>query len=224
MINKDDFVQFLIETGALRFGNFTTKSGRQTPYFINMGMFCTGAALAKLASFYAAASAEHFSGRVDNLFGPAYKGIPLCASTVVSLYREHSCDMSFTYNRKEAKDHGEGGILVGDCYQEGRNVLIVEDVITAGTSVRETVGLLSSYQNAHVIGLVVSVDRKERLDSGRSAIEEVHSEYGLDTCAIADIDDIIAFLSPAGRRRELGLDDSLMDRIFAYRERYGAAT
>ena len=120
MIKKDEFVHFLVETGALKFGAFVTKSGRHTPYFINTGEFRTGKALARLSEFYAQAFVEHFSGKATNLFGPAYKGIPLCAATAIALAEKHNLDLSFTYNRKEAKDHGEGGNLVGDTYKEAK--------------------------------------------------------------------------------------------------------
>jgi orotate phosphoribosyltransferase len=222
MAEKQDFVRFLIEAGALRFGDFTTKSGRKTPYFINTGMFRTGPTLARLSEAYAGTIKERFGGRADNLFGPAYKGIPLCAAAAIALDARYGHDLSFTYNRKEAKDHGEGGILVGDAYDQPRRVVIVEDVVTAGTSVRETFEILSRFPNAQVVGLVVSVDRKERLDSGRSALDEISSLYGIEAYAIATIDDVIAYLERPENRSSLGLDSSILERIHAYRREYGA--
>ena len=135
---KESFVHFLVEAGALKFGNFVTKSGRETPYFINTGEFRTGATLSKLAEYYASAFMEHFDGKAQNLYGPAYKGIPLCAATAMKLSDVYAQNLTFTYNRKEVKDHGEGGSLVGYKYAEKTNVVIIEDVITAGTSVNET--------------------------------------------------------------------------------------
>ena len=143
MNNKDQFVHFLVEAGALKFGDFVTKSGRNTPYFINTGEFRTGRTLSKLAEFYAAAFVKHFDGKAQNLYGPAYKGIPLCAATAMKLSDVYSQDLTFTYNRKEAKDHGEGGMLVGYKYAEKTNVVMIEDVINAGTSVNETMLALS---------------------------------------------------------------------------------
>src|SRR5690554_300142 len=127
--NKNTFIEFLVASGALRFGDFTTKSGRQSPYFVNTGEFKTGASISTLASFYASTFVKHFAGQADNLFGPAYKGIPLCAATALKLAESHQIDLSFTYNRKEVKDHGEGGLLVGDTYKSPKNVVIIEDVI-----------------------------------------------------------------------------------------------
>ncbi len=222
MSTAQEFIQFLVESGVLRFGDFTTKSGRKTPYFINSGEFRTGSSLGRLAGYYARAFVEKFSGRVDNLFGPAYKGIPLAASTAVALYSQQGLDLSYTFNRKEAKDHGEGGLLVGDVYREERRVLIIEDVVTAGTSVRETFELLKSFPKAKPVGLLVSVDRREKLESGRSAMEEIQAEYGIQTASIADIEDLIGYLESEERRRALGLDDSILARVREYRARYGA--
>ena len=154
MTKTDNFVHFLVEAGALKFGDFVTKSGRNTPYFINTGEFRTGATLSRLAEFYAAAFMEHFDGKAENLYGPAYKGIPLCAATAMKLSDVYARNLTFTYNRKEVKDHGEGGSLVGYKYAEKTNVVIIEDVITAGTSVNETMQALSKIENANVIGLL----------------------------------------------------------------------
>lgn len=161
MTKTDAFVHFLVESGALKFGDFVTKSGRNTPYFINTGEFRTGASLSKLAEFYAAAFVEHFDGKATNLYGPAYKGIPLCAATAMKLSDVYAKNLTFTYNRKEVKDHGEGGSLVGYKYAEKTNVVIIEDVITAGTSVNETLQILKNIENANVIGLLISVDRRK---------------------------------------------------------------
>jgi orotate phosphoribosyltransferase len=220
MSNAQEFIQFLVESGALRFGEFTTKSGRKSPYFINTGEFKTGRSLGRLAGFYARAFAERFAGKADNLFGPAYKGIPLAAAAVVAL-DGLGIDLSFTYNRKEAKDHGEGGLLVGDTYDAERRVVIIEDVITAGTSIRETFALLRSYPKARPIGLLVSVDRKEKLESGRSAMDEVRAEYGIEAAAIADINDVIGYLEDGKNRATLGLDESMLEKVRAYRAQYG---
>ena len=222
MNNKDQFVHFLVEAGALKFGNFVTKSGRETPYFINTGEFRTGRTLSKLAEFYAAAFMKHFDGKAQNLYGPAYKGIPLCAATAMKLSDVYSQDLTFTYNRKEAKDHGEGGMLVGYKYAEKTNVVIIEDVITAGTSVNETMQALSQIENANVIGLLISVDRKEKLENGKSALQTVQEQYGIEAHSIVDINDIIAFLESEENRKAINAPEGILDRVYAYREKWGA--
>lgn len=219
---KDQFVHFLVEAGALKFGNFVTKSGRETPYFINTGEFRTGASLSKLAEFYASTFMVHFDGRVQNLYGPAYKGIPLCAATAMKLSDVYAQNLTFTYNRKEVKDHGEGGMLVGYKYAEKTNVVIIEDVITAGTSVNETMQALSKIENANVVGLLISVDRKERLDNGKSALQTVKDEYGIEAYSIVDINDIIAFLEKEENRKAINAPEGILERVYAYREKWGA--
>jgi len=222
MPNQTEFVHFLVQSGALRFGDFTTKSGRKTPYFINTGEFRTGESMAQLATWYARTFQNVFGDSCDNLYGPAYKGIPLCATTAMALHQQFGRNLSFTYNRKEAKDHGEGGMLVGDSYKAPRKVVIIEDVITAGTSVRETLEILRNIPNAQVVGLLVSVDRRERLDNGLSALAQVEQEYGLKTASIISINDIIAYLEIEANRVALGQGPELLERVHAYRKEWGA--
>jgi len=211
--NTNEFVPFLAKCGALRFGSFVTKSGRVSPYFVNMGTVCNGEGISLLADCYARVFTTYFSGKADNLFGPAYKGIPLCAATAAVLHKDHGIDVSFTYNRKEAKDHGEGGILVGDLYTEKKQVVIIEDVITAGTSIEETMNIMNIIPNAKVIGLIVAMDRKEKLGDNKSALQQVREKYGIDAYAIATIDDILKFApeeykeSIENYRKEWGVDD-----------------
>jgi len=183
MSGSDEFLQFLARCKALKFGSFVTKSGRVSPYFVNMGEVCNGEGISFLSSCYAQIFQKHFAGKADNLFGPAYKGIPLCAATAAALHKEYGINASFTYNRKEAKDHGEGGVLVGDTYKEKRRIVIIEDVITAGTSIEETMQIMSAIPNAEIVGLIVAIDRKEKL--GNSNRIEIHS--------IATIEDILKF-------------------------------
>ena len=186
---RQEFIAFCIDCGVLKFGEFITKSGRKTPYFFNAGLFNTGARLDRLAGFYAKAILE--SGiAFDMLFGPAYKGIVLASSVAVALARSGR-DVPFAYNRKEAKDHGEGGSTVG-APLAGR-VLIVDDVMTAGTAVRESLDILKS-GSCTPAGVVISLDRMERGTGALSAIEEVRSHYGLATAAIATLDDLLAHL------------------------------
>lgn len=219
-LDKKAFVQFLVNAGALKFGEFVTKSGRQTPYFINTGEFRTGRALSELAGFYAAAFMEHFEGKATNLFGPAYKGIPLCAATAMKLSETYGKDLSFTYNRKEAKDHGEGGSLVGDTYKAKTKVVIIEDVITAGTSVNETMQTLSKIPTVEVVGLLVSVDRRERLETGKSALATVEAAYGIEARAIIDIGDVIEFLK--ADQKHAAAPEGILEKVAAYRKEWGA--
>jgi len=191
--NINEFVPFLAKCGAIKFGSFVTKSGRVSPYFVNMGAVCSGEGLALLAGCYAEIFKKHFAGKAGNLFGPSYKGIPLCAATAAALHKDHGINVSFTYNRKEAKDHGEGGVLVGDLYPEKTQVVIIEDVITAGTSIEETMQIMKMTPNAKVIGLIVAMDRKEKLGDGKSALQQVKEKYGIEAYSIASIDDILKF-------------------------------
>jgi orotate phosphoribosyltransferase len=223
MLNKDEFVHFLANTGALRFGDFITKSGRKTPYFINTGEFRTGQSLSTLASFYADAFVEHFKNKAENLFGPAYKGIPLCAATAMKLSDAHNINLSFTYNRKEAKDHGEGGTLVGYTYKEKTNVVIIEDVITAGTSVNETMETLKCIPNVNVVGLLISVDRRERIENGLSAMQIVSEKYNIETHSIININDIIEFLTKEENRKKINAPEDILERVYNYRNEWGVA-
>jgi orotate phosphoribosyltransferase len=210
------FVDFMVASGVLTFGDFTTKSGRRTPYFVNTGRYRSGTQLATLGRAYADAIERSFPAGFDCLFGPAYKGIPL-AVAVAMAFAERGRDVEFCFNRKEAKDHGEGGVLVGRRLQDGDRVLIVEDVTTAGTSIRETVPILRAAAAVRLAGLVVSVDRQERAteSSSVSALAEVGAEFGMPTAAIVTIDEVVAHL---GTR----LTDADRDRIAAYRAAYGA--
>lgn len=216
-----EFVDFMVRCEVLRFGDFTTKSGRRTPYFVNTGNYRTGEQLRRLGSSYARAIVEHLSDGCDVLFGPAYKGIPLVATTACAM-AEAGNDVAWCFNRKEAKDHGEGGELVGHPLQDGDRVLLVEDVTTAGTSIRETVPLLRKAAKVKLAGLVVSVDRQERGQGEVSALQELSQEFDMPTFAIVTIDQVVEHLSENevdGRRI---LDEEILGRIAAYRSEYGA--
>ena len=217
------FIRFLLECEALRFGDFTTKSGRKSPYFINTGMIRTGMQLARMGDFYAHTIEHHFGDSVDNLYGPAYKGIPLAVASAAALHRLYNRDFGVSFNRKEAKDHGEGGTIVGQPYDRPTRVLIVEDVITAGTSVRETMELMKSFPNAKIEGLVVSVDRMAKVgDSPLSALQQVQEEYGIRTVPIVTIDDLMGALEDRSIRKLFPIPDGQIERMKAYREQYGA--
>ncbi|MFZ5533588.1 MAG: orotate phosphoribosyltransferase [Pseudomonadota bacterium] len=209
-LDSQDFVRFAIGQGALRFGAFTLKSGRISPYFFNAGQFHTGAALSALGQFYARALMD--SGlKFDMLFGPAYKGIPLATATAMALARDFGRDVPWAFNRKEAKDHGEGGIVVG-APLAGR-VVIVDDVITAGTAVRESVELIRQ-AHATPAAVLICLDRQEKGQGERSAVREVQESLNLEVVSISTLGDIERHLHTQG-------DPALQQAITAYRERYG---
>jgi orotate phosphoribosyltransferase len=209
---KYDFLRFALKRNVLRFGEFTLKSGRISPYFFNAGLFNTGASVAALGRYYAQSISTSGIG-FDMLYGPAYKGIPLATATAIALSDEHQRDMPFAFNRKEAKDHGEGGVIVGAPLQ-GR-VLIIDDVISAGTSVRESVDLIHG-AGASLAGVAIALDRKERGSGNSSAVQQVESELGVPVIPIADLEDLIAWLE------EMGDYQQELEAIRDYRGRYGA--
>lgn len=208
-----EFLEFALEQGVLRFGEFELKSGRTSPYFFNAGNFNTGLALGRLGKFYAQALVKS-KLNYDLLFGPAYKGIPLVAATGVALASEHNLDVPYVFNRKEAKAHGEGGLLVGAELQGG--VVIVDDVITAGTAIREVMGIIER-SAAIAKGVLIAIDRQEKGMGDMSAIQEVERDYGLSVISVVKLDDIVAYLEQKGDfKRELEL-------ISDYRAQYGVA-
>ena len=217
---KIEFIEFMVRSHVLRFGDFVTKSGRRTPYFMNTGSYRTGAQLARLATAYADAIARHLGDGFDVLFGPAYKGIPLVVATSMELARRGR-DVGFSFNRKEAKDHGEGGTLVGWELAAGQRVVIVEDVTTAGTSIRETVPLLRAAADVVLAGLVVAVDRMERGTGDQSALAEIGATFRMKTFAIVTIDEIVEHLSTHDVDGRRIVTPELRERIAAYRREYG---
>ena len=190
---KREFIQFLQSAGVLKFGDFTAKSGRKIPYFINAGMIKTGDEIAKLGEFYAKAYFEKVGNKPTVLYGPAYKGISIAVSAAVALSK-NGLDVPFFFNRKEAKDHGEGGVFVGYVPQAGEEVVIVEDVITAGTAIRESMAILSNLEDVKVAATFVMVDRKEKGKTDLSAMAEVEQEFGFPVYSVVDVYDIIEFL------------------------------
>jgi len=218
---KREFIEFMVRCGVLTFGQFTTKSGRQTPYFINTGMYKTGVQMRCLANFYAESISQTLGQQFDVLFGPAYKGIPLAVATSMALSKRTGRDVAFCFNRKETKDHGEGGALVGYKLSDGDRVLIIEDVTTAGTSIRETVPLLQSAAQVQLAGLVVSVDRLERGTGEVNALAEIGRQYNMPAFAIVTIDEIVAHLKGRELDGKVVLDDKVYGDITAYRKAYG---
>ena len=190
---KREFIKFLEDAGVLKFGDFTAKSGRKIPYFINAGDIKTGEQIAKLGEFYAKAYAEHLGDKKSVLFGPAYKGIPIAVSAAVALAK-NGLDVPFFFNRKEAKDHGEGGTLVGYVPKQGEEVVIVEDVITAGTAIRESMEILGGLEGVKVAATLIMVDRHEKGKTELSAMKEVEQEFGFPVYSVVNVYDIIEYL------------------------------
>jgi len=219
---KTDLIELMAKSGVLMFGDFTTKSGRKSPYFVNSGHYKTGEQAEMIGAYYAALVNEKLKDRVDVLFGPAYKGIPLCTLTAAALLRLYGVNVGYCFNRKEAKDHGEGGLFVGWQPKDGDRFVIVEDVISAGTSVREVLPLLKAAANVSVTDMVISVDRMERGYNGLTAVEEMKTEFGITVHPLVTVFEIIDYL----HNREVGgkvyIDDEMKGKMLAYVEEYCA--
>lgn len=211
---KSQFIEFCLAKNVLKFGEFTLKSGRVSPYFFNAGLFNTGASLAKLGDYYSQAiEAAHVDYQL--IYGPAYKGIPLAAVTSASLYRLFKKDIAYAYNRKEIKDHGEGGMIVGYPLQH-QKIMIIDDVISAGTSVRESVDIIK-HQNATLTGVVVALDRQEKGTGETSAIQEIETDYNINVTSIINLNDLIEFLNEKTNYQEH------LERIEVYKSTYGVS-
>jgi orotate phosphoribosyltransferase len=219
---KEQFIEFMVRCNVLTFGNFITKSGRKTPFFINTGNYATGEQLATLGRFYAEAVQQAFPERVDVLFGPAYKGIPLVTATAIALSSSFHRPVAFCFNRKEVKDHGERGSLIGHRLRENDTVVIIEDVTTAGTSIRESIPLLRKAAPVKVVGLIISVDRMERGTTPKSALAQLREEFGIRTVAIVNLIEIMEYLHNRPVDGKVVLDDTLYEKIVEYRYTYGA--
>jgi len=218
---KQEFIEFMIDCEVLKFGDFTTKSGRKTPFFVNTGFYRTGNQLSKLGEYYAKAIEEKFGLDFDILFGPAYKGIPLAVATAMAISNLYDKEVGYCSNRKEIKDHGDGGILLGSPIKDGDKVVIIEDVTTAGTSISETLPIIKAQGKAIPLGLVVSVDRMERGKGSKSALAEIKETYGLETTAIVTMAEVIRHLHNRPYKGKVVIDDSLKSAIDAYYEKYG---
>ena len=213
---KEQFIKFMVENGVLKFGEFTLKSGRKAPYFINTGNYKSGAQLSKLGEYYAQCIVDN-NLSAETLVGPAYKGIPLAVTTAVSLYSKFGKDLNYCFDRKEVKDHGEGGLFVGKQLTDGEKVILIEDVMTSGKALREMLPKLKAAANVEVVGMVISVDRMERgLETSLSAVQEVKKEFGINVYSIVNMADIISAI-------EKGVIDGkeYLDKMKEYRKQYG---
>ena len=215
---KREFIKFMVESDVLKFGDFTLKSGRKSPFFMNAGAYVTGSQLKRLGEYYAHAIHDNFGLDFDVLFGPAYKGIPLALSAAVALYEQYGQDVNFCFDRKEVKDHGEGGMFVGKQLQDGERVVIVEDVMTSGKALKEVLPKLRGAAKVDITGMVITVDRMEKaLGSEQSAVQQAYAEEGVKVYSIVTIADIIEALEEgviAGKEH--------VPAIRAYLEQYGA--
>lgn len=217
---KKEFIEFMVRSGVLTFGDFTTKSGRKTPYFVNTGNYKTGAQAAQLGAFYAQAIKEHIKEDIDVLFGPAYKGIPLAVATSMALATNHQQDVNYCFNRKEEKDHGEGGKMVGYKLKDGDHVLITEDVITSGASIRECLPQIMAAANVKIIGEIISVDRMERGLENKTAIQQIYDDYGFKVYPIVTVREIIDTLHNQPVDGKVYIDDAMKAKMEAYLDEY----
>ncbi len=216
MTYKEEFIKFMSESGVLTFGDFTLKSGRKAPYFINAGKYMTGAQLAKLGGFYADCIEDN-GFEADILFGPAYKGVPLAVSAVSAMYSKYGKDLFYCFDRKEVKDHGEGGMFVGREPKDGDRIIIIEDVMTSGKALREVLPKLQGAADVKITGMIITVDRMEKgLNSDLSAVQEVYRDFGVKVCSIVTINDIIAAI-------ENGVIEGkeYLPAMMEYRKQYG---
>ncbi|MDE6840929.1 MAG: orotate phosphoribosyltransferase [Oscillospiraceae bacterium] len=224
MTYQEEFIHFMVRSGVLTFGDFVTKSGRKTPYFVNTGNYKTGAQAARLGEYYAACIQEHMPQGIDALFGPAYKGIPLAVAAASALYRDHGRDLPYCFNRKEAKDHGEGGTMVGYQPKDGDRIAIIEDVVTAGTAVRETIQLFRGVADVKFAALFVSVDRMERGTRTCTTLDELRQDYGIQVFPIVTIREVMRCLHNKPVDGKVYIDDDMLGRMEDYLAQYGPQT
>lgn len=220
---KQEFIEFMVDCGVLKFGDFTLKSGRKSPFFMNAGSYVTGTQLRRLGQYYAKAIHDHYGLDFDVLFGPAYKGIPLGVATVMAISELYGKDVRYCSNRKEVKDHGDTGILLGSPLKDGDRVVIIEDVTTSGKSIEETFPILKAQADVEIIGLIVSLNRMEKGQvSDKSALMEIQERYGFQTAAIVTMEDVVDCLYGKEYQGKVYIDDALKAAIDAYYAQYGA--
>lgn len=219
---KKDFIEFMVESKVLKFGEFTLKSGRKSPFFMNAGAYVTGTQLRRLGEYYAKAIHDTYGDDFDVLFGPAYKGIPLSVATAMAYSELYGKDVKYCSNRKEEKDHGDVGILLGYKLQDGDRVIMIEDVTTSGKSMEETVPLVRAQAKVEIKGLIVSLNRMERGKGDKCALDEVAEVYGFPTAAIVSMAEVTEHLYNKPCRGEIVIDDAVKERLDVYYEQYGA--
>ncbi|MDE7423867.1 MAG: orotate phosphoribosyltransferase [Lachnospiraceae bacterium] len=218
---KKEFIEFMVDCGVLKFGEFTLKSGRKSPFFMNAGLYVTGSQLEKLGEYYAKAIHDNYGTDFDVLFGPAYKGIPLSVATTMAFHRLYGKEIRYCSNRKEAKDHGDTGILLGSPIKDGDRVVIIEDVTTSGKSIEETFPIIQAQGDVTILGLMVSLNRMEKGKGEKSALEEIKEKYGFPANAIVSMADVIECLYNKECNGKVIIDDTIKAAIDTYYEQYG---
>lgn len=219
---KKEFIEFMVEADVLKFGEFTLKSGRKSPFFMNAGAYVTGAQLSRLGQYYAKAIYNKYGTDFDVLFGPAYKGIPLSVATTIAFHELYGKEIRYCSNRKEAKDHGDAGILLGSKIKDGDRVVIIEDVTTSGKSIEETFPIIKAQGDVQIIGLMVSLNRMEKGKAEKCALDEIKELYGMETGAIVTMEEVIRHLYNQPCQGKVIIDDEMKQKIDAYYEEYGA--
>ncbi len=219
---KQEFIEFMVESQVLKFGDFTLKSWRKSPFFMNAGAYVTGTQLRKLGEYYAKAIYDNFGLEFDVLFGPAYKGIPLAVAVSMAISELYGKDVRYCSNRKEEKDHGDAGILLGSKLKDGDRVVIIEDVTTSGKSIEETFPILKAQGNVEIKGLIVSLNRMERGKGEKSAMDEIQDLYGFSTAAIVNMAEVTEYLYNRECQGKVLIDDEIKGRLDAYYAQYGA--
>lgn len=219
---KQEFIEFMVDAGVLKFGDFTLKSGRKSPFFMNAGSYVTGAQLSRLGEYYAKAIHDAYGTDFDVLFGPAYKGIPLSVATTIAFDRLYGKEIRYCSNRKEIKDHGDAGILLGSPLKDGDRVVIIEDVTTSGKSIEETFPIIKAQADVTILGLMVSLNRMERGKGEKSALEEIRDLYGFQTGAIVTMGEVVECLYNKPYQGKIYIDDTCKASIDAYYKQYGA--
>lgn len=218
---KQEFIEFMVDSEVLKFGEFTLKSGRKSPFFMNAGSYVTGTQLRRLGEYYAKAIHDNYGLDFDVLFGPAYKGIPLSVATAMAISELYGKDVKYCSNRKEVKDHGDTGILLGSPIKDGDRVVIIEDVTTSGKSIEETFPIIQQQGNVEIKGLIVSLNRMERGKGDSSALDEIKAKYGFPTAAIVSMADVVEHLYKKEFNGKVLIDDAIKEAIDAYYEQYG---
>ncbi len=218
---KQEFIEFMVDSQVLKFGEFTLKSGRKSPFFMNAGGYVTGAQLRRLGEYYAKAIHDNYGLDFDVLFGPAYKGIPLSVATARAISELYGKEIRYCSNRKEVKDHGDTGILLGSKLRAGDRVVIIEDVTTSGKSIEETFPIIRAQADVEILGLIVSLNRMERGQGERSALEEIREKYGFDANAIVNMEEVVEYLFNRPYKGQIYIDDQIKAALDAYYAQYG---